>query len=141
MLGYAVKITKDSQGYAVRFPAFPEAVTYVDRREDIMAQAVDCLEEALAARIADREDIPMPVLMSHSRKRVAPRTQVMAKALLWQAMRAGNVRMADLARSLGTDQKAVDRLLDCHHASRLDQIDSAFTALGKRLELAIRDVT
>ena len=53
MLGYAVKITKDSQGYAVRFPAFPEAVTYVDRQEDVVAQAVDCLEEALAARIAD----------------------------------------------------------------------------------------
>ena len=106
-----------------------------------MAQAVDCLEEALAARIAGREDIPLPVLVSHGQKGVVPGTQVMAKALLWQAMRAGNVRMADLACSLGADQKAVDRLLDCHHASRLDQIDSAFKALGKRLELAIRDVT
>jgi antitoxin HicB len=33
----------------------------------------------------------------------------------------------------------VDRLLDLRHASRLDQMEAAFRALGKQLSVDVRD--
>jgi antitoxin HicB len=33
----------------------------------------------------------------------------------------------------------IDRLLDLGHASRLDQIELAFLAIGKRLKISLED--
>ena len=55
------------------------------------------------------------------------------------ALRAQKIREAELARRLGCRKSQVDRLLDLNHHSRLDQLDAAFTALRKRLTIAIRD--
>jgi antitoxin HicB len=62
-----------------------------------------------------------------------------AKVLLYRAMREAGVRRADLARRLGWQGPQVDRLLDLGHASRLDQIEQAPAALGKRLSVDIAD--
>ena len=39
-------------------PDFPELTTFGDDREEAVARAVHALEEAIAARIHDRKDIP-----------------------------------------------------------------------------------
>ena len=39
---------------------FPELTTFGDNREEAIARAVHALEEAIAARIHDRMDIPSP---------------------------------------------------------------------------------
>ena len=46
---------------------------------------------------------------------------------------------AELARRLGARPATVDRLLDIAHASRLEQLDAALAALGKRLDVKIRN--
>ena len=38
----------------------PEAITQGETREEALAEAADCLEEAIAARIDDGRDIPSP---------------------------------------------------------------------------------
>ena len=45
--------------------------------------------------------------------------------------------LAELARRLGWHMPQVDRLLDLHHASRLDQAEAALNALGRRLEVSV----
>ena len=62
-----------------------------------------------------------------------------AKVLLYRAMREAGVRKADLARRLGWHGPQIDRLLDLNHASRLDQIEAALAALGKRLTVDLAD--
>jgi len=54
-------------------------------------------------------------------------------------MRALNVGKAALARRLGWHMPQVDRLLDLRHASRLDQLEQAFRALGKHVSIEIRE--
>jgi len=44
-----------------------------------------------------------------------------------------------LAQRLGISKTNVDRLFDLKRKSRLDQIEAAFAALGKRLDVEIRD--
>jgi antitoxin HicB len=60
-----------------------------------------------------------------------------AKLALYTAMRAARIGKAELARRLNCHLPQVNRLLDLRHASRLDQLEAAFRALGKRLCIQI----
>jgi antitoxin HicB len=71
--------------------------------------------------------VPVPVLIE-------------AKLCVYEAMRTANMGRADLARRLRWHRPQVDRLLNLHHASKLDQIEAAAEVLGKRLTLAVHDV-
>lgn len=54
-------------------------------------------------------------------------------------MREAKVSKAELCRRLGWNMPQVARLLDLRHASRLDLVDRALAALGKRPEVTVRD--
>jgi antitoxin HicB len=63
----------------------------------------------------------------------------MTKAELYSAFRASGIKKVELARRLGIPKTTVDRLFDLDHHSRLDQIEGAFAALGKRLAVEVQD--
>ena len=139
MLAYPVDLERDTNGtLLVTFPEFAEAVTFGDDESDALLRAVDALETVLAARIDDREEIPLPS-PAVGRPSVVLPALTAAKVLLYRAMRERGVRKADLARRLGWHGPQIDRLLDLNHASRLDQIEAALAALGKRLTLDLAD--
>ena len=60
-----------------------------------------------------------------------------AKVLLWNEMMSRKLRKADLARLLGVHQPQVDRLFDRHHSSKLDFVEQAASALGRRLTVEL----
>lgn len=95
-------------------------------------RAVDALEEAVAARIHDRKDIPLP---TPSEACVQLPTLTAIKVILYQGMRDQNIGKAELARRLGWHLPQVDRVLNVNHHSRLDQMDAALNAIGLRLEV------
>ena len=64
-------------------------------------------------------------------------TLTAAKVLLYQAMCEEGVRKADLARRLDCHMPQVDRLLNLNHASRLDQLDAAFRALNRHMNVSV----
>ncbi|WP_429297013.1 hypothetical protein [Paraburkholderia atlantica] len=64
---------------------------------------------------------------------------VAAKALLLAEMTAQGVRPVELAERLGTTKQLVNRLLDRRHVTKIDAIDDALRALGKRLVLTVGD--
>ena len=134
MLAYPVKLTRDEGTVLVTSRDFPELTTFGDDREDALLHAVDALEEAIAARIADREDIPRP---SSGRNTVRLPTQTALKVLLYQTARDDKVSKAELARRLHAHAPQIDRLFDLRHASRLDQIDAAFRTLGRRIDISV----
>ncbi len=137
MLSYPVRLTPDDNDTVmVTSPDFPELTTFGEDEEDALWHAVDALEEAIAARMQGREDVPEP---ARGRRRVALPTQTALKVLLYQAMRRKRVRKAELARRLRWHAPQVDRLLDLRHASRLDQIDAAANALGLDLDIRITE--
>ena len=139
MLAYPVDLERDTNGtLLVTFPEFAEAVTFGEDESDAVLRAVDALETVLAARMDDREDIPLPSPAAGRPCAVLPALTA-AKVLLYRAMREAGVRKADLARRLGWHGAQIDRLLDLNHASRLDQIEAAFAALGKRLTVDLAD--
>ena len=131
MLAYPMRLEPDDNDTLLAIsPDFPGLTTFGDDREDALARAVDALDEAIAARIHDSEDIPTP---SQGADCVALPALITAKAMLYQGMREQGVGKAELARRLGWTLTQVDRAVDINHRSRLDDMDAALRAVGCRL--------
>ena len=56
----------NGKGLHVRYPDLPEALTGGDDLDDTLAQAADCLAEAIAGRIARGDEIPRPSRLSEA---------------------------------------------------------------------------
>lgn len=138
MLRYGVILTPDDNDtLLVTFPDFPEAASFGKDREDALRRAADAIETAIQGRIGDREDVPLPGPARGPT--VTLPAQASLKVLLYRAMQEHSLRKAHLARRLGWKAPQVDRLFDLRHASRLDQLEAAFAALGKRIDVVVRD--
>ncbi|MGH6954377.1 MAG: type II toxin-antitoxin system HicB family antitoxin [Alphaproteobacteria bacterium] len=136
MLAYPVLLTRDDNGtLLVTFPDVPEAATFGKDESQALRRAADALETAFMGRMADRLVVPAPSRPTPGQRTVKLRTLAEAKLLLYAAMRARGVTRSGLARRLGWHMPQVQRLLDLRHASRLDQLEAALEALGKRLEV------
>jgi antitoxin HicB len=139
MLAYPIDVERDTnRTLLVTFPDLAEAVTFGEDESDALLRAIDALETVLAARIDDREDIPLPSPAAGRPCVVLPALTT-AKVLLYRAMREAGIRKAELARRLGWHGPQIDRLLDLNHASRLNQIEAALAVLGKRLAVDLAD--
>lgn len=140
MISYRVNLTPDSNDtILVTSPDFPELVTFGSDEDDALSYAVGAFGEAIAARVAYREEIPAPSKGKPSDRRVVLSVQTSVKVLLYQAMWKDGVRKADLARKMDLHRQEIDRLLDLNHATSLAKIEKAFAVLGKRLDFAVVD--
>ena len=132
MIAYPILLEDDDGTVLVTSPDFPELTTFGDDPEEAVARAVDALEEAIAARIHDRRDIPAP---TEGRTYAFLPTLTSVKVILYQGMRDQGVGKAELARRLGWYLPQVDRVLDVQHRSGLDLMDAALGAIGRRLQV------
>ncbi|HEY0439110.1 MAG TPA: hypothetical protein VGD36_03480 [Xanthobacteraceae bacterium] len=55
------------------------------------------------------------------------------------ALRDAGITKAELARRLKWNRESVDRLFRLDHASRLDQIEAAFKALGRKVDITVAE--
>lgn len=131
-LRYPIKLSRDDNGtFLVTSPAFPEVTTFGEGEEDALRHARDALEEAIAARIAAKQEIPVPPARIAARcHKVELPWQTELKIMLYQRLRKAKLTRADLMRRLSCPREQVDRLFRLDHASRLDQLEAAFRALG-----------
>ncbi|MCY4624184.1 MAG: type II toxin-antitoxin system HicB family antitoxin [Chloroflexi bacterium] len=132
MFAYPITLQDDDGTLLVTSPDFPELTTFGEDREEAIARAVDALEEAIAARIHDRKDIPTP---SEGATYAILPTLTSVKVMLYQGMRDQGIGKAELARRLGWHMPQVDRALDVQHRSRLEHMDAALGAIGRRLHV------
>ncbi len=139
MTKYPVTLKREGSRVLVGFPDFPDVHTYGDDEPEALTRAVDALETYLMAVIEDREPIPAPRRTKRSQRSVTLPALTEAKLGLYRQMRAAGIGKAELARRLHCHLPQVDRLLDLGHGSRLDQIEQALLAVGKRLTISFED--
>jgi antitoxin HicB len=127
-------------GFVVTFPDFDWGITQGETEQDAREMAMDALSTMIRVHIRKGEVLPRP---SNPRGRKYRMIRLPAlqstKAALYLAFQASGIRKAELARRLGIPSANVDRLFDLNHQSRLDHIEAAFRALGKRLEIETKD--
>lgn len=138
MIQYSVRLEREGSKILVAFPDFPNVHTYGDDEAEALTRAVDALETYLMSMIEDREVIPKPRSVKRGRSITLP-ALTEAKLELYRQMRASGIGKAELARRLHCHLPQIDRLLDLSHGSRLDQIEQALLAVGKRLTVSFED--
>jgi len=137
---YPATLTPEGKGgFTVRFSDLPEAITSGKDRSDCLTQAADCLEEAIAGRIAEGLEIPRSSSPRRNQVLVAVPAPTAAKAALYLAIREARIKNTELARRLGCDEKEIRRMLDPRHPTKLPRIQQALEALGKRLVVSMEE--
>ena len=123
----------------ITFRDVPEAITQGRGEKDAIWQAADCLEEAIAGRIADGRDIPKASRAARGERLIPIPAPMAAKAALYLAIREAGITNVQLARKLGCDEKEVRRMLDPRHPTKLPRIKEALDVFGKRLVVSVEE--
>ena len=127
-------------GYVITFPDFGYGAT----QGETDAEAMDMAQDLLMLTIGDyiRESKPLPVPRRHRgakfRPVALPALQA-AKVDLYASFLESGLKKAEFARRIGIPKTHIERLFSLRHHSRLDQIEAAFAALGKRLHVEARN--
>lgn len=137
MFDYPVILTPDEGSVLVTFPDVPEAITFGADEDEALLHAVDALETALSFYVDARKPLPAVSRPAPRQKTVRPSALECAKLGVYKAMTEQGIKKAELARRLGWHMPQVDRLFDLRHASKLDQIEAAATALGRHIEVTV----
>ena len=142
MLTFPIRVVLDDDGSRlITCDLLPEVTTFGGDEASIPRHARLAIEEALAARMAAWQDIaiePEPGEPALGDRAIDLSLLVTLKVLLYLACRKADVSRAELARRLGWHREQVDRLFRLEHASRIDQLEAAFTALGTGLDIELR---
>jgi antitoxin HicB len=127
-------------GFTVSFPEVGFGATYGATWDEALHEAQDMLEEAVLGLIAHDEEVPEPVsqfdaAVADGAHRVAITLPALtaAKLELYRSMRQAAIDKVELGKRLGWPTNKIEHLLDGYHTVRLEQLETALAALGKRL--------
>lgn len=134
---YPAVLKRDGDGWLVKFPDIPEALTSGRTQTEALEMAADALQTAMEFYFEDKRVVPPPSKIAKGQHAVQLAPSLAAKVLLLNEMIKQKVKNAELARRLGTTPQEVNRLTDLGHTSKIDGVASALAALGKRLELRV----
>jgi len=138
MYNYAIRFERDeTPGLAVFCRDLPQFNSYGDDEQHALREAVDGIETTLSIYVDERKVIPEASAAQPGEQVVYLPAVTVAKIALWNAMMERGMRKADLCRALGVSQTQGDRLVDFLHMSKMEQVEAALTALGKRLSVSV----
>jgi antitoxin HicB len=137
---YPAIFGRDEDGrWLASFPDFPAAHTDGADANEAREEAIDCLGSAIAFAMADKISVPKPSRLKRGQKLVPVPLWIVAKLALYWAINELGVSQSELARRLGVRETVVRRMLDPNHDTRLEKIQAALEALGKRVVMAYDD--
>jgi antitoxin HicB len=137
---YPVRFREDQNGTVIAtVPDVPGAMTVGIDRAEALERIQGALIVMLAARMEDHESIPRPSVPTRGQRTVMLSPMVAAKLSIYQAMRARRSTRDQLRQRLGWDESHIARLLDLRRRTRLEDLEAALQALGKRLVIEVRD--
>lgn len=138
MYDYPVTMLEDENpGVGVICDDIPEFNSAGDDIADALRESVDGMETALSFYVDDRRAIPAASAPKPGQHVLRLPAVTVAKIVLWNAMIERDMRKADLCRLLGLHQTQGDRLIDFLHSTKMEALEKALAALGKRLAVSV----
>lgn len=138
MKQYPARLVPDKGGgYVVSFRDIPEALTQGETYEEAVELAADALLTAMDFYFEDGRPVPAPSKPRKGEVLVDLPASTVAKVLLLNEMVTQGVKPAALARRMQTTPQEVSRIVNLHHATKIDTIAAALGQLGKRLEVSL----
>lgn len=140
MFKYPARLIPDGEGFAVQFRDIPEAITAGATRDEAIEMAGDALVTAMDFYFEDKRPVPQPSAAKRGDVLIELPPSIATKVMLLNAMLAKNVTAAELARRMNTRRQEINRVIDLGHATKIDTIAAALSALGMHLELSVTPV-
>jgi len=128
----------DEGGFVITFRDIPEAISQGDDEAEALHMAADVLLTVMDFYFEDRRPVPMPSERQEGERMIPLPLSAASKVLLLNEMLAQDVGPSELARRMGTSKQEANRLTDLKHATKIDRIADAMTALGRELDLVVR---
>jgi len=123
-------------GFVVTFSDLPEAITQGDSIEQCLSEASDCLAEAIAARIDDNLDLPLPSQTTQQQYLIPVPLEIGWKAEVYSLMQKTGVTASVLASWLDVDKDKVRRLISPKYTVDETFAKKALNTILTKLELA-----
>ena len=136
-VAYPFTVTAHGNRWRVALADVPEANAEADTAAAAIAIAQRQLATALQVHVEADGQLPQPSAAG-GRQVLAPPLLAAAKLLLLEAMYEHEATNVALAARLDRPEGTVRRLLDLHHRSRIETVEAALAALGKRFVLEAR---
>lgn len=138
MVQYQAEFKPESGVIVVTFPDIGYGATQGETEAEALEMAEDFLLLALEDLMKQGKDVPQPTHRRGTRYRsIKLPALASAKIELYRELRNSGIRKAELARRLKISRGNVDRLFDLRHNTRLELLEAAFAALGRRLLIAV----
>ena len=137
---YPISLHKAKEGgYIIKFRDLPEAITQTKSTniEEVLYEATDCLEEAIANRMTMKLAIPNPSIPKKNQHIAILPITLAAKVALYVSLKEAKLTNLAFAKKFQCDEKEVRRLLNPYHISKLPRIESALEKLGLHLTIGI----
>ncbi|GBU08884.1 antitoxin for the HicAB toxin-antitoxin system [Gammaproteobacteria bacterium] len=136
---YPASFEKNEKGlYTVICRDIPEAATCGDNYDDALFMAQDVLLVALDFYFDKKRIVPTPSVAQEGDVLIELPASAWAKVLLLNELISQNVSQSELARRLQVQKQQVTRLVNLHHATKIDFIASALAKLDKTLVLSVQ---
>lgn len=134
---FPVDLIREADGrVSAVFDGLPGSTLGVDET-DALVRAKDALVTVLSAYVDGGQRVPAPAT-ARGRPVVALGALEASKLALHDIMLSVGISNVELARRMGTDEKAIRRLRDPLHRSHIGQVETALTMLGHRLSVETR---
>jgi antitoxin HicB len=137
-VAYAVRMRRQSGGWIVSCRDLPELVTDGDTPSEALNAAEGAAQAALEYRLREGLPVPRPTPQRRGERLAAVPVETALKLLLREAVQREGTQSA-VARRLRMDEKALRRLLDPGHGSRIDALAEALRKLGLRVAVSVID--
>ena len=140
MYKYFAKIERDEDDrqYYVTFPDVPEAITFGDDMDAALDNAQDGLDVALSTLM--KMGLALPAAKAKKAKGlhvIHVSAWLAAKLAVYETWREAGISKTELANRMSTTETIVRRMFDPTHHTKLDPLDEAMKAMGKRLAIDV----
>lgn len=137
-MAYAVQIDREGDAFVVSSRDLPELNSVGYSLDEALTEALDGIETALMIYYMDgKKAIPLPSEAREGEHIINLPAQVAVKIALYNEMVKQQITRAELGRRLHWQQAQVNRLWSLDHSTKLESIEAAFNALGRKIELVV----
>ena len=135
---YACRVIKADDGTEIiKCRDFPELLSWSVDGKSLETWAKYAIEDCLNFRMKDRMPIPEASPAQEEEFVVELELTQVAKILLSNEMVSRGISRAELSRLSGVRLPELTRLLNIHHATKIDRLDGVMRTIGKKLVLSI----
>lgn len=122
-------------------PAFPGVAATGATQAAALRRLTDALLSTIEHYVKVRQPIPQGTLAPEPGPHLRVPALVAAKVALHNEMHRRGLRKSAMGRRLHWHRPQIDRLLDVRYASKMEQVEKAFDALGLELVVEARPIS